>query len=246
MIDTLPLQLLAYKISTQRSDMSLAQVQKWWYNYAGLANTSYVLFVNSVLHPWASREAMLLSSRSLYMVNLVDLLFVGHMHLAKNNYSLIVHHIAVIAGTSILHPTFNTQYTATHQAFIRYILLTEVSSWFNSVRYLIPKNKYPQMRTLADYVFGMTFVLIRSVSSLGSLHVLLSSAYAIPSVQYYMMFWYVLTSINVYWGEQIVRKALKYPSDQLFNPHISPSQRIMQYAAIALPLMFVRTSPYKT
>ena len=210
----------------------LPPLQQLWYTYAGLSLTTWVLLVNTLVFPWASQAGMLCANRALFAVNAFDILYVGHIHWRKRDYSMLYHHALVCFGTCAMDGHLVHHYTPGLEACCRWLLLVEVSSWFNSARYLVDSTRYPCARTVADWTFGLVFLIARSLSSVGTLATMWTYGATIGPLGVVRTFWAGLTCLNLYWGEQIVRKALGYARGQLLCP--APRwQRGVAYAGVA-------------
>lgn len=210
----------------------LATAHHLWYTYAGLSLTTWVLLVNTLVFPWASQAGMLCANRALFAVNAFDILFVGHMHWRKRDYSMLYHHTMVCVGTGMMDGHVAHHYTPGLEASCRWLLLVEVSSWFNSARHLVDSTRYPRARTVADWTFGLVFLIARSLSSAGTLASIWTYGAAIGPLGVVRTFWAGLTCLNLYWGEQIVRKAMGYARGQLLYP-VPQWQRGVAYAGVA-------------
>lgn len=208
-------------------------LQHLWYSYAGLLLTTWVIFVNTLVFPWASQAGILCTNRALFAVNAFDVLYVGHIHWRKRDYSMLYHHIIVCVGTCAIDGHLAHHYTHGLEACCRWLLLVEISSWFNSLRYLVDTARYPFARTVADWTFGIVFLVIRSLSSTGALATIWTYGTAIGPLFVVRAFWGGLTCLNLYWGEQIVRKAMGYERGPLLLCPVPHWQRGVMYAGVA-------------
>lgn len=210
----------------------LTTTRHLWYTYAGILLTTWVLLVNTFVFPWASQAGIVYSNRALFAVNTFDILFVGHVHWRKRDYSMLYHHIIVCVGTGAIDGYLVHHYTPALKAWFCWLLLVEISSWYNNVRHLVDSKRYPRARTVADWVFGFVFLVTRSLSSAGTLATIWTYGPAIGPLTIVRTFWGGLTCLNLYWGEQIVRKIMGYARGQLLYP--APWwQRGMAYACVA-------------
>ena len=212
--------------------MTASTLHQLWYNYAGLSLTTWVLLLNTLVYPWASQTGILYTNRTLFAVNAFDILFVGHIHWRKRDYSMLYHHIIVCVGTSVVDGYLVNDYTPELETWCSWLLLVEISSWFNSIRYLVDSKRYPFARTVADWTFGIVFLIARSVSSAGTLVTIWTYGSSIGPLGLLRTFWGGLTCLNLYWGEQIVRKAMGYARGQLLCP-VPHWQRGVAYAGVA-------------
>lgn len=213
--------------------------QHLWYKYSGILGSSYMLYTNLVLYKWASHEAMIRTSLILMLINCIDLLYIGNVHLMHKDYATIVHHLVVNSGANVFYHTIQTQYPVGMYHFSYWMLLVEVSSWFNQFRLIVDSKRYPLARTVADYTFGAVFLATRSVASTMTLYTFFVHGDSIPSLWCATGFWYILTVLNYHWGSQICRKAMGYPRDQLIDPTIPNWRWGLFYALFGIPLVFL-------
>ena len=217
----------------------LPPLQQLWYKYSGLSLTTCVILVNTLVFPWASQGGMLWANRALFAVNAFDILYVGHIHWRECDYSMLYHHMMVCVSTGAIDGHLVHRYTHGLELCCRWLLLVEVSTWFNSVRYLVDSKRYPRARTVADWTFGFVFLVTRSLSSVGTLATIWTYGAAIGTygaaigpLFIIRTFWGGLTCLNLYWGEQIVHKGMGYARGQLLFP-VPLWQRGMAYACVA-------------
>lgn len=214
-------------------------LQQLWYKYSGIVGSSYMLYTNLVVYPWASYHAMTRTSLVLMLINCVDLLYIGNVHVARKDYSTLMHHAAVSSGTGVFYYAIQTQYTTGLYHFSYWMLPVEMSSWCNQLRLLVDAKRYPILRTVADYAFGGVFLITRSVASTMSLYTLLVHGRSIPCLRCAAGFWYILTVLNYHWGSQICRKVMGYPRDQLIDSTIPYWRWGAFYALFGVPLLFL-------
>ena len=216
----------------------MTPLQRLWYLYAGCVCTTSVLCINTLVYPWASKEAMFWTILLIASVQAIDLLYVGHVHIHKKDYAIILHHVALIVFGVIFMNVVNNQYTDSMYQFSYWILMMEISTWFNQIRYMIPSKTYPVARNLADYLFGVVFLMVRLLSSFMCLYVLLVYSTTLPYWFSAATMWYIFAVINYHWGSQIVRKGLGYPRNQLIDPAIPLWRWALFYTGFALPLIY--------
>lgn len=221
------------------SKMTMTPLQRAWYLYGGCVSTTSTLFVNTMVFPWASMEAMFWTTRLLILVQIFDLFYVGHVHIQYNDYAIILHHVSLIVFPIILMNCIdkNMYYDKLYQ-FCYWMLMMEISTWFNQIRLMIPSKTYPGARQFADYLFGVVFLAVRLLSSSMSLYILLVHATTLPYWSSCATMWYVFTVINYHWGSQIVRKGLGYPRNRLIDPAIPLWRWALFYMGFALPLVY--------
>lgn len=214
--------------------------QQLWYKYSGIIGSSYVLYTNLVLYTWASHEAMIRTSLFIMLINCIDILYIGNIHMMYKEYSTIVHHLVVSSGASLFYKTIQTQYPVGLYHFSYWMLLVEISSWFNQFRLIVDSKRYPLARQVADYTFGAVFLTTRSVASTMTLYTFfVDGAASIPYFWYATFSWYILTVLNYHWGSQICRKAMGYPRDQLIDHTIPYWRWGLFYALFGIPLVFL-------
>jgi hypothetical protein len=216
----------------------MTPLQSLWYLYAGFVCTTSILFINTFVYPWASLEAMRWTSTMLTFVQTVDLLYVGHVHIHQKDYAIILHHVALIVFGLIFMIFIDNQYTDSLYQFLYWILMQEISTWFNQIRLMIPSKTYPIARNTVDTVFGIVFLTVRSLSSFMCLYVLLVYSTTLPYWSSAATMWYIFTVINYHWGSQIVRKGLGYPRNQLIDSTIPLWRWALFYTGFALPLIY--------
>lgn len=213
--------------------------QQRWYKYSGIIGSSYMLYTNLVLYTWASHEAMIRTSMVIMLINCIDLLYIGNVHMMHKEYSTIVHHIVVSSGAYLFYNTIQTQYPVGLYHFSYWMLLVEISSWFNQFRLIVDSKRHPLARQVADYTFGVVFLVTRSVASTMTLYTFFVHGASIPYLWYAMGSWYILTVLNYHWGSQICRKAMGYPRDHLIDPNIPYWRWGLFYTLFGIPLFFL-------
>lgn len=212
----------------------LCLTQQFWYMYSGLCLTTSILFVNICLVPWASQAGILYANRALFYTNVCDLIFVGNLHWKKSDFSMIFHHTIIVIFTAISDVQFVDDYSPSLQACCYWLLFIEITTWCNSVRYLVDSHQYPHIRRLADITFGIVFLILRSLSSVNTLREIWRFEDNDTIIYHYVrIFWWTLTCLHLYWGEQIIRKSLGYPRHRLLYP-LSPWRRGLLYIGVGL------------
>lgn len=216
-----------------------SDLQKLWYKYSGILGSSYILYTNLVIYSWASYEATKRTLLVLMLINCADLLYIGNMHIGRKEYGTLVHHAVVSSCAGVFYFAIRTQYTIGLYHFVYWMLLLEISSWFNQFRLIVDSTRFPVFRMYADYAFGVVFLMTRSVASTMSLYTLFVDGNSISCLGCAASFWYILTVLNYHWGSQICRKVLGYPREQLIDPTISTWRWVAFYALFGVPLLFL-------
>ena len=190
-----------------------------------LAVSSTVVFLN-ISNPWASKVIMLPTINLLLIYNIVDLIL-GIKYYIKYDKALFIHHLCAIGITYILSKDFDTIYTFDIYRISRWGLLAEVTTVFNNIRLLTRKNE--QLKNITTNIFAGVFVVGRTIMSIGFFVSLYKNQYFVILAPFCLTF----HCLNIYWINQIIRKAIGLPLQDLSIPQW---KQITRFTMFVIPI----------
>lgn len=222
------------------------------YTYSGFVSTTVTLAINTLLYPWASYDGIRLTLDTLVAANVLDLLVLWREHIRRKDYAMLVHHVGVGTAAALARcwcVGSADAYRLQLYPFVWWALTSEISTWFNAVRNIIDRDAYPRASLVAHYVFGVSFLTVRTCSTFGSYCGLVllrarirehpNSLVTWTPFWVSSTFWYLLTCINVYWGNQIVRKLRGFPREELVDTSVPVWRRVAFYVGLYAPVWWL-------
>ena len=171
----------------------------FWQTVASLFTTTSIVAMN-LHYGWASKAAVIPSGYLLLSYNVVDTA-VGGAYYITFDRTMLVHHIASIAAIGVLlQSVIGGGYTVDLQRFVQWVLLAEVTTFFNSIRLLTRKTC---CRRITEQLFGAVFIAGRSAMTIGCTQALYNNALFTTLAP----ITFVTGAFNLHWCVQIIRLA---------------------------------------
>jgi len=171
-------------------------------------SVTLIIILTNILLGWASFNAIKIIVPFLFVYNIVDsyLNWNDWMH-PKNDHTMMYHHGGVLL--MIIAFYFNYKQIGYYHNDIYKIawwfLIMEISSIFYNLRFVFKDTKWSKQ---FDQLFGASFLVIRSIATIGFINVLIGNRFDLLMAPFIILF----CVLNIYWGYLIVKKLIELMS----------------------------------
>lgn len=206
-----------------------------WQTIGSLLTTASVVGLNLHLG-WASPAAIIPSGYALLSYNVLDTI-VGWPYYVSFDRTMLAHHVGAVAGIgTLLHACVAGGYVADLQRFVAWVLLAEVTTFFNCIRLL---TRHTAWRHTTESIFGLVFLVGRAAMTVGCTLALYSNTLftTLAPITFFT------GAFNLHWCAQILRLA------QGLDPKASTGRDVRsigRYIGLALTIALIhQCSPKK-
>ena len=176
-------------------------------NITSLISTSFVVLSN-LLYGWGNPTIVINGCLPVMLAhNSLDLI----LHIRTNDWLMTLHHIMVVSGIGYYYYD-SYEFTPEIVNYVKWILLAEISSLFNSLRYHLVGTKYYLVSKIS---FGIIFLWMRLVSSIGVISWLIKHKNE-ENYNVFLILSLIYVFLNIVWGSMIMIQLSK-KRDILFN-----------------------------
>lgn len=182
-----------------------------------IISTSFLILTN-VIHGWGSYDAIYTGFIPVLFHNTTDI-FISRLW--KTDIPMLVHHIMVIFGSLLF---YNMKHVPDEVLYMSgWFIMAEISSFFNSVRFFYRRTPY---QIYADALFGFSFLIIRSISTVGTIQFLIRN-YMCPYYIPMCIITFMYASLNILWSYKIVIESQRISRSMstLIHPQSNPTSK---------------------
>lgn len=165
-----------------------------------LLSSIYVIYVNTCLYNWAQTDAIQYTIQILSLYFVVDTILGYKRYIDTDPLTILHHAIFLFSGISLYYYIYNYGYHYDIYRVIRWVMVMEITSPFNTLRVILNKTKYSYM---ANIIFAVVFINIRTLSIICIYYELLDNIYFIP----FSITVSIITMLNIKWISMIIRKS---------------------------------------
>jgi hypothetical protein len=171
----------------------LPQHKVFTYLFSIISSSFFVL--SNLILGWGEELSLRVGFVPVFVHNVLDI-FISRLWIT--DIPMLAHHLMVILGVYFfyhIHPCPQSVLD-----YGKWIALAEISSFFNGVRFFYKRSPY---QFYADASFGLIFLCVRTISSIGIIHYF----YTYPHIEYkYVLaiFSVLYIFLNSLWFYQII------------------------------------------
>jgi hypothetical protein len=150
---------------------------------------------------WASEEAIFPAMHLFTLYNVLDIGLELNTAKKHRSLSIIIHHFVCLIASGMFYYSTAEAYEDHIYRLIWWLIIAEVSTIFNNFRILFKHTDFAHSTKIA---FGISFLVARSIMSIGCLWEMLTTTYSHNLIMHGIVYSFV--SLNVYWMYLMITK----------------------------------------